>query len=205
MSGKILLFEGSDGSGKTTLIENFKTFLTKSGKNFLLVGRDYNKSITTITQIIQDKESEINTTTEILLRLAREAERIKVVNQQLNNYDYIILDRSFISATSWVKYYDHSPKTYSDIVSEIVHSIGSCELVYCFLPFDEAWTRTTSRTDKPLSKKEEKGKEENEKIFNALRQTFLDFNFPTVNKIEIQANKTREDCISDLLTALNLS
>lgn len=204
MSIKVLLFEGSDGAGKTTLIDNFTSYLNRSGKTFLLVGRDYNKPINTITQIIQDKELEVNSTSEILLRLARESERIKVVNQELNNYDYIILDRSFVSATSWIKYYNLSSITYSNIVSELVNSIGSCNLVYCFLSFEESWARTNSRTDKALSKKEEKGKQENEKIFNALREAFLNLDFPTVSKIEIQANKSKEDCISDLLIALNL-
>ncbi len=205
MTNKILLFEGYDGSGKTTLIENFEKFLKEKGKTCLLVGRDYNRPINTITEIIKDKESEINPTSEILLRLARETERVKILNQNLDNYDYIILDRSVVSATSWVKFYNQTADKYTDIVSEIVNAIGSCHLVYCFLPFEDTWERVNSRPDKPLSKKEEKGKETNAKMFEALRQTFLDFNFPTVNKIEIKTHQTREECISNLLTELNLN
>lgn len=205
MTNKILLFEGYDGSGKTTLIENFEKFLKENGKTCLLVGRDYNRPINSITEIIKDKESDINPTSEILLRLARETERVKILNQHLTNYDYIILDRSVVSATSWVKFYEQTPDKYSEIVSEIVKLIGACHLVYCYLPFEETWTRVNSRTDeKPLSRKEEKGKETNAKMFEALRQTFLDFNFPTVTKIEIKTHQTREDCISNLLTELKL-
>lgn len=205
MSRKILLFEGYDGSGKTTLIENFEKFLREKGLTCLLVGRDYNSPINTITEIIKDKESEINPTSEILLRLARETERVKILNQELANYNYIILDRSIVSAISWVKFYEQTFNKYSEIVSEIVNLIGNCHLVYCYLPFEDTWTRVNSRTaEKPLSKKEEKGKETNKKMFNALRETFLNFNFETINKIEISTHRTREECINDLLIELNL-
>lgn len=205
MKPKVILFEGYDGSGKTTLIKNFEKFLIENGKTCLLVGRDYNNPIKSITKIIQDKDSEICPVTEILLRLARENERTKVLNQELHKYDYVILDRSIVSATSWINFYSKPFDKFTNIITELVDSIGSCYLVYCYLSFEDTWTRVNSRQDKTLSKKEEKGKEANQKMFEALRKTFIEFQFGKVNKIEITTDKSREDCLIELLTLLSLT
>lgn len=199
MNNKILLFEGYDGSGKTTLIENFEKFLVGRKMSSLLVSRDFNKQINAITEIIKDKESQINSSTEIHLRYAREIERVEVIKQNLAKFDFIILDRSVVSATSWIQFYNQDKNKYTDTISEIVTTIGECHLIYCYLPFEDTWNRVNSRQDKALSKKEEQGKETNLKLFEALRQTFLDFNFPTVNKIEIETNQTRDKCLEELL------
>lgn len=200
----ILLFEGYDGSGKTTLIENFCNYLKNNNKSVLLISRDYNTPINTITSIIKDKESKINPTSEVLLRLARERERIHILEQEKENYDFIIFDRSIISATSWVKHYNLNAEIFDPIKHDLFSVIGECYLVYCYLPFDNTWERINSR-EKELSKKEQMGKEANQKMYSSLRDTFLDFELPNVQKTEINSLDSRDMCLSNLITSLGLN
>lgn len=204
MSAKILLFEGYDGSGKTTLIENFGKFLDSKGSSSLLIGRDYNDDIAILTKVITNKESNLHFSSEILIRLAREIERVKVLVKNLNQYDYIILDRSIVSALSWVKFHKEDHNKYWLITHNILEMLGDCYLIYCYLNFEDTWLRVNSRLDKPLSKKEEKGKDENQLLFDSLRQTYLDFHYPSVSKIEILTHQSREACFTQLLNEIGI-
>ncbi len=202
MIATILIFEGYDGSGKTTLIKNLELFLIQKGKKCILIGRDYDKGIKNITNIIQDKESPIGPITEILLRLARENQRVETLKQVADQYDYILLDRGIISAVSWIYYYSQVIDKFRNIIKDIVSSIGNCYIIYCYLPFEETWKRINNRVDQALSKKEQKGKDENKKMFDALHQTFIDFNYKTIERVEIKTDKSREDCLVELLSLL---
>ncbi len=204
MGTRVLLFEGPDGSGKTTLIENFQNHLMKRGRTILLVGRDFNETIDSITKIITNKNIELDSNTEILLRLARENERIKIVAQNIPNYEYLILDRSIISAVSWINFHNQDSNKYRNLVLDLTKKLGKCEVIYCQLPFEESWKRTTNRPEKELSKKEAKGKEFNRKIFEVLRTIFIEFNYENILKYEISAMQSKEDCLSNLLNILEV-
>ena len=130
MKSKILLFEGYDGSGKSTLIDNYVNFLKRNGKSVFLVGRDLNTGINYLTKIIRDKDLIIDPTTEILVRLARENERIAILKEERFRHDYIIFDRSLLSAISWIKYYHQSFSKYEPLISYVFKDYGVCFLIY---------------------------------------------------------------------------
>jgi len=200
MKSNVLLFEGYDGSGKTTLIQNFQKYIAEKGHSSLIIGRDFNKVIKNITFAIKDKETEITPRTEILLRFAREYERIKILRDNISKYNYLILDRSIISTISWIYYYNCSFEDFRCLATSISEEIGICKLIYCHLPFQTSWNRITSRGS--LSKKELMGEKVNKMMYDALLQTFNIINYSTMDKIEITTQKSRADCLKELILKL---
>ncbi|MBU4350990.1 AAA family ATPase [Candidatus Parcubacteria bacterium] len=200
--GKIILFEGYDGAGKTTLISLFKRHLSSKGLSSLVIDNTGNRVTANIDFAIRDGVLEIAPATEILLRLARECERIKTLKTEITKYNYIILDRGIVSLISWIHYYNLPYEKYKLHIEEIIEEMSPCYLVDCYLNYDESWNRVLSRGN--LSKKESRGKEINNRAFTVQREIFSHFNWPEITKYEINTKGSREDCLQELLACLSL-
>jgi thymidylate kinase len=199
---KILLFEGYDGSGKTTLIKNFKDFLTTNSLSFTEIDREFSSGVSNLTSCIRDKDATLAPNAEVLLRIAREFERLEAVKTKYNKFDYIILDRCILSAISWIKYYNLDYTPFQNIVNFFLENLGNSYLIYCSVPFEISWMRINQRGQ--LSKKEQKGKEENILMFNALYSTFTDFESKNIQKFTVKADESPENCLTQLTTLIGL-
>ncbi|WP_299676242.1 hypothetical protein [uncultured Dokdonia sp.] len=162
----LILFEGTDGSGKTTLINNFKNFLEKKKKTCQIIDKlsiDTAKSITSVYN-----KAELHKLTEIYLRVAREFSKINAID---NSYDYIIIDRAIISLISTINIYGFKTEEFDAVINKIIEHYDIYSTVFCCPPFEIARKRIEERaltTKTPLSKKEQKGFEYNKMIYDNL-------------------------------------
>lgn len=203
MKNEIILMEGFDGAGKSTLIKNFQQFLSSERLSSLVIDQKNTRVISNINHAMKDETTEIAPAIEILLRFAREHERMKILKENRSEYDYLILDRGILSAISWIYYYNQSYEKYRQISEEILNELGQIKLIYCFAHFEDCWKRVISRGN--LTKKEQKGEEINRRMYQVQTNTFLRFNFPSIAKYEISTSGSQEDCLKNLLDCIELS
>ena len=200
--GKIILFEGYDGAGKTTLISLFKRHLSSKDLSSLVIDNTGNRVTANIDFAIRDGVLEIAPATEILLRLAREYERMEILRENKAKYDYIVFDRGILSLISWIRYHNQPYAKYKAFVEDILREMAPCYLIDCYLDFNESWSRVLSRGS--LTKKESSGRKINNKIFSAQRETFSNFSWPGIIKYKINTKNTKEGCLQELLACLEL-
>lgn len=103
--GKLIAIEGSEGSGKSTVVLLLQEYFTKIGKSVVLF-REPGGTIAgeDIRSIILDRfyEETISGRTEAYLYAASRSELVeKRVLPALENYDYVLLDRYYYSSLVW--------------------------------------------------------------------------------------------------------
>ena len=139
MKGKFIVFEGIDGSGKTTQINEISKWLPNSGlvdkDSKLIITREPGGSLLgqKLRRLILDNNEDINPSSlaELLLYSADRAEHIyKIISPALKNNDWVISDR-FTGSTLAYQGYGR------DINLEIIKKIESivCQGVYPDLTF----------------------------------------------------------------------
>lgn len=200
MEAKVVLFEGFDGAGKTTLIEDLAAHLEKQGVSVLVIGEEVSKSIANITSAMKYPDIDVTSSAEILLRLAREVERTKLLNENRARYDFILIDRGLPSLLSWIAYYNESPAKYEGLVADLREGLGPCYFVYCRLDFDSSWTRILARGHvRPLSRREAKGREVNRSFWSIQQEAFANFGGQRMTKYEIDMKVSPQDALRALL------
>ncbi|MDN5317961.1 MAG: dTMP kinase [Thermoanaerobacterium sp.] len=93
--GKLIAFEGIDGSGKTTQINLLKEYLLSIGRDIVVLREPGGTNVgEKIRNILLDKKNKIVPTAEALLYAASRAELVnEVIIPSLNNGKIVILDR----------------------------------------------------------------------------------------------------------------
>lgn len=93
--GKLITFEGIDGSGKTTQINLLKKYLLEIGRDIVVLREPGGTAIgEKIREILLDKKNNIVPSAEALLYAASRAELVKeVIIPSLNEGKIVILDR----------------------------------------------------------------------------------------------------------------
>jgi dTMP kinase len=95
-----IVFEGIDGSGKTTLSKMFAELLKREGKKVIWTFEPYNEKIREIV-----KENNFNPLSETLLFLADRKEHIEqVIKPYLKKGYYVISDRYYLSTLAYQGY-----------------------------------------------------------------------------------------------------
>ena len=139
MKGKFIVFEGIDGCGKTTQIDELSKWLPNSGliqtKSKLITTREPGGSLLgqKLRGIILDnnKDNKPSSLAELLLYSADRAEHVsKIISPALNNNDWVISDRFSDSTLAYQGYG-------RNINLEIIKKIESivCQGVYPDLTF----------------------------------------------------------------------
>ncbi len=101
----LIVFEGIDGSGKTTLINHVSKFLKKNKIKFIKIREPGgNKNSEIIRKIILNRKNKFNTFTDLLLYLAARSENIDNVVGKNYKKKIILLDR-FIDSTIAYQHY----------------------------------------------------------------------------------------------------
>ena len=94
----VIVFEGIEGSGKSSHIKNLANYLKKNKKEFLLIrepGGNVNSE--KIRKLILDKKSKFNKNTDLLLYLSSRSENIPILKKNYKK-KIILIDR-FIDST----------------------------------------------------------------------------------------------------------
>ena len=77
----IIVFEGIEGSGKTSHIKNVEKYLKQNNKKFIKIREPGgSKNSERIRKLILDNKSTFNNTTDLLLYLAARSENISLLN-----------------------------------------------------------------------------------------------------------------------------
>tara|TARA_Y100000591_G_C21801359_1_gene682221 strand:+ start:106 stop:720 length:615 start_codon:yes stop_codon:yes gene_type:complete len=101
----LIVFEGVEGSGKTTLINHVSNYLKKKNKTFIKIrepGGDKNSEI--IRKIILNKNNKFNSFTDLMLYLAARSEIVDRVIKKNYKKKIILMDR-FIDSTIAYQHY----------------------------------------------------------------------------------------------------
>lgn len=174
----IVVIEGYDGSGKTTLARGLQGYFNDRGMSCLTVGRTLSsssKQVDALTRIILDSDGGIDRLTvcgDMYVRLARTYERVELVRQA--DSDVVLLDR-YIP-------YDMS-RLPSVVLKENVHLFEAASatlpvdlVVHLTGRFETLWSRVLSRPE-TMSAKERLGEEANRAGFLRLESVFRDYSF----------------------------
>lgn len=185
MKKKILLFEGIDGSGKTSLLREVSFGLGKKGVSNKIISRNITPAATLISQGFIGLN--IPPETEVFLRIAREYINAGEITK--SKEDVFLLDRSLITIQAISKIHGLDEKVYSNILANIYKSeIFTTGVVFCTLPFQIAKQRVYERLitieNTELKSIEEMQEHEcDNNVYNALHDAYEKSDFP--NKLEI--------------------
>ena len=100
----IIVFEGIEGSGKTSHIKNVANYLKKKNKKFLKIREPGgNNNSEKIRKLILSNKSTFNTNTDLLLYLAARSENIDLIKKNYGK-KIILIDR-FVDSTIAYQHY----------------------------------------------------------------------------------------------------
>lgn len=104
MTGKFIVFEGSDGSGKTTILNNVKKYLDESGIDYVLTrepgGTKISEEIRDI--LLANGNGEMGHRTEALLFAASRAQHVEeLIRPNIEAGRLVISDRFVISSLAY--------------------------------------------------------------------------------------------------------
>lgn len=104
MIGKFIAFEGSDGSGKTTILNNVEKFLTENNIDFIITrepgGTKISEEIREI--LLSNDNSEMSARTEALLYSASRAQHVdELILPNLQKGKLVISDRYVLSSLAY--------------------------------------------------------------------------------------------------------
>ncbi len=113
----LIVFEGIEGSGKTTLINHVANYLKKKKINFIKIREPGgNKNSEKIRNLILNKKSKFNTFTDLLLYLAARSENIEKVISKHYKKKIILLDR-FTDST--IAYQHHGMNLDKNLINKV--------------------------------------------------------------------------------------
>ncbi len=163
---KIFFFEGTDGSGKTTIIDGLYKYLSKNNLSYQLISKETIPTARKITYIY--KYTETNVEVEIFLRIAREFAKAYDIDK---TKDYVFVYRAILSLATTINSYNHNWEDFKYSFDLIKNYYVDYITIFCQTPFEIARERISKRALSgryKLSKKEAKGYEYNHKIYKIL-------------------------------------
>jgi thymidylate kinase len=158
----LVVFEGYDGSGKTSLIEALRAHTCVASR---VVGRKAEPELAVIAGILEREDMRPTADGEMLLRIAVEVERARIIARSAERRELVICDRGIVSMLSWFDYLDVTRKPYETLIRELLRHYESAVTVVCQADFDTCWRRSSSRPDCELSRKDRLGMEMNRRYF----------------------------------------
>ncbi|THV41485.1 dTMP kinase [Glycomyces buryatensis] len=195
----VIAFEGSDGSGKTTLIELTAAILRAKGVEQQVVGKSDGAETRLITQLIQSPDLSYTTATEALLKLAREHQRFAYADRS----PVTLLDRGLVSIASVLNAQNIDLEPYRSQFNACLAEVEDYATVYCDISFDRSWERMTRRareTGAPLSKKELRGPEFNRDVHRSIERLCVESTISgPVYRVDTWS-KSPEDSASEVAT-----
>ena len=117
----LIVFEGIEGSGKTTLINHISKYLKKKKINFIKIREPGgNKNSELIRQVILNKKNKFNSFTDLMLYMAARSENIEKVIKINYQKKIILLDRFTDSTVAYQHYGMGLNKTLINKINKIL-------------------------------------------------------------------------------------
>ena len=127
----LIVFEGVEGSGKTTLINHVSNYLKKKNKTFIKIrepGGDKNSEI--IRKIILNKNNKFNSFTDLMLYLAARSEIVDRVIKKNYKKKIILMDRFTDSTIAYQHYGMGLNKNLITIINKLLLKTIKPDLVF---------------------------------------------------------------------------
>ncbi len=191
----ILIFEGTDGSGKSTTIHNFVQRLETHGKTYQLITKDNDPLTRQITEVYFKKP--IADEVEICLRLARELVKTELIDRSV---DVVVIDRGLISIVSSIIIFGLSLETFAPIASVVVAKYGEFNTIFCCPPYHIARKRVKDKvldTGGLMSKNESRGDEYNMRLYQVMLGLIIEPLFIGKGLLRVDTHKMDEDTCAD--------
>ena len=160
---RFVTFEGYDGSGKSSLIDAVRNLLAPT--EVRVVGRKKEPELLGISGVLESEDRRLDPAVEMLLRIALEMERQRVIDRALLEFDLVLCDRGSASVRSWLDYLHVAGERYESLLRDLVDYHHDSLTIVCSADFDTCWRRISNRPDK--SWKERQGVDENRRYFAA--------------------------------------
>ncbi|MFF0468144.1 AAA family ATPase [Micromonospora zamorensis] len=161
--GTFLVLEGYDGSGKSTLIDAVRSRLASA--SIRVVGRKTEPELADISKILEREDLRPDPGVEMLLRIASEVERLRIITRSLFDYDLVVCDRGMISMLSWFDYLGVLREPYEPILYRLYEHHRGALTIVCRADFETCWARSSRRSEQ--SRKDRLGKDLNRQYFAA--------------------------------------
>ena len=205
MKGKFIVFEGIDGSGKTTQINQLSKWLNSTNfipkKNQLVITREpggtqLGQSIRSLLLDIS-RETPPNSITELLLYAADRAQHVnEIIRPSLNKGDWVISDR-FCGSTLAYQGYGRKLdiKLIKDLENIATQGLSPDITFLLDIPVDESIKRRINRKDDRIEKE---GREFLSNVSLGFKTLSKDKNWKKISSI-----KSTEEIISEIKYEIN--
>ena len=200
MKGKFIVFEGIDGSGKTTQINQLSNWINETDfipkNNQLVITREPGgtKLGKSIRSLLLDTSQEINpdSITELLLYAADRAQHVnEIIRPSLNKGDWVISDRFCGSTLAYQGYGRNLDiKLIKDLETIATQGISPDITFLLDIPVDESIKRRMNRKEDRMEKE---GKEFLSHVSVGFKKLSEDNKWKTISAL-----KSKEDIISDI-------
>lgn len=138
---KIIIFEGIDGSGKSTLINQTSNLLADNQISHSIISREITPASTLISNGFVGLD--LPPSSEICLRIAREFINETLIRNQDKNV--FLIDRSLLTISAILKVHGLEENSFSTLLKELYKEFSSIGLIFCNLPFESAKNRVYQR------------------------------------------------------------
>lgn len=201
MSGKFVVFEGTDGSGKTTILNNVKKYLDESNIEYILTrepgGTKIGEKIRDI--LLNNKNKEMDYRTEALLFAAARAQSVEeVLRPALNKGKLVISDRYVLSS---IAYQGYARELNIDGVKGINDfAIDGLKPDWTiFFDVDPIKVLDRKKAATKADRLEEEGNNYHSKVYEGYKKMIEEYQ----NVIVIDASRSIEEVTNETIIALN--
>lgn len=191
---EFVVFEGPDGSGKTTLINAVRTRLTDHHLN--LVGRKAEPELAAIATILEREDQRPTPISEILLRFAIEFERLSIAEKLRQKSDLVIFDRGAASMIAWMDYLGVAQVGFESVIDELLDHHKDSLTIVTSASFETCWARASSRLLK--SRKDGLGEDVNRRYYAQYLDNLsrITPGNPNVLRLDTENDSVEESCDS---------
>ena len=182
----IIVFEGIEGSGKSTHIKNVERYLLKKGANYIKL-REPSGSLFSekIRNLILNKNSNLDKITDLLLYMAARNENVNKIIKKNYRKKIIIIDRFIDSTIAYQHYGMNLDKNLIIKINKLI--LNNLKIDYTFLHLIN-----TKNLKKRLSKRKRLNKYDkfNSTFYNKVQKGFLNISKNKKNYLHINSNKS---------------
>lgn len=200
MKGKFIVFEGSDGSGKSTVLSKIKDYLEKNNISYIITrepgGTKIGEQIRDI--LINNENTEMDDRTEALLFAASRAQSVEEkLKKELESKQLVISDRHVLSSLAYQGY--ARGLGVEEVRSINAFATNKLKPDYTFfLDVDPITVLERKKSQAEADRLEEEGNNFHEKVYIGYKKLIKN----EKNLIVIDASKPIEEVVQQIIKKL---
>lgn len=200
MNGKFIVFEGSDGSGKSTVLERVKSYLDQKNIDYVLTREPGGTSIgEQIREILLNVDShKMNDRTEVLLFAAARAQSVEEkVKPNIEAGKLVISDRYVLSSLAYQGYARQVGVDQVKAINDFATDSLKPDYTF-FLDVDPITVLNRKKASEDPDRLEKETNLFHERVYEGYKQLMDDESF-----IVIDASKTVDEVVNNVIKKLD--